>query len=201
MPKNKFRLYPRGFMGGDLQPQVERTPQPFVHPTAIMTYRVNDHDDKRNAISANSTVEALYASYIKQTVRTGDFTFRKQILLAAFEAFGTPDFMYWFNTQYTKNPAAGTIHNDFLVDTLKFLTFGRRDMSLETWASLVQITDEGNNIGSMPSEAKEFFGISEPGKRRYVNDSNMIDIVKRWCSQPQGLEDLLGTLHILFGNV
>jgi hypothetical protein len=29
----------------------------------------------------------------------------------------------------------------------------------------------------------------------------VIDVVQKWCSQPNGIEDLLSAMHVLFGNV
>jgi hypothetical protein len=198
MANIRLRLFPRGFLGGDLKPQVERTPTQYGHPLTSMTYRVSDHQGPNNSITANPFIEALYSAYIKRTVKTNDFNYREAVYKAAFDAFGTKDFHDWFKAQY-KSPAAGQLHSDFLADTLEFIMRGRRDMPLENWASLLVITDEGNNIGPYPEKAKEFFGTKTPTSKPYGNRTNMVDILQDWCSKPNGFEDLLGTLHILFG--
>lgn len=196
----QLRLYPRGFLGGDLQPQIERTPKPFGEPLAQQTYRVTDYKTGTNGLVANPHIEAIYAQYIKQSANTGSFEFRKQIIQLALVSFGTLRFDIWFAAQY-RSPSAGDLHNRFLIDTLRFIMRGRRDMSLETWGSLLTITDEGDKIGKMPPEAIKYFGMIQNGVLQNT-ESNMflIDVLQQWCSKPNGLEDLLGTMHILFGN-
>lgn len=195
-----FRLYPRGFMGGDIRPQIERTPKPFGEPLAQQQYRVNDYKSGVNGIAANPHVEAIYAQYIKQSISTSSFEFRKQILQVALASFGTTQFDVWFAAQYT-GPAAGDLHNRFLLDTLKFITEGRREMSLETWAALITITDEGDRIGKMPAKAELFFCPNPNGSVGRRQNTTLIEVIQSWCMRPNGLEDLLGTMHILFGNV
>jgi hypothetical protein len=191
MPSAKLRIFPRGFLGGDIAPQVERTPKAFGEEVDRHQYQVNEHNTAKTAITANPHVEALYAGYIKRLPNSGSFEYRKEILLAALSAFGTPNFRAWYFVQHD-SPAAGDLHNRFLTDTLKFLSEGRREMSLETWASLLTITDEGNNIGGVSDYAVKFF--------EYGNNDKLTDVIQLWCEKSGGLEDLLGTLHILFGN-
>lgn len=207
MVKNQkvLRMFPRGFLGADLQPQLVRSPDQV---SSILTQKFAFHVDlvglpgtsgKVNMM-ANPHVEGLYVEYIKKTIMSGSFEFRKKVLHAALHAFGTADFNIWFEAQF-KTPACGDLHKRFLDDILKFIVTGRRDMSLENWGSLITITDEGDNIGSISDYAKDFFGI---GKGARVHDRQnylLTEIIQRWCSQPNGFEDLLGTLHILFGNV
>lgn len=194
-----FRMYPRGFLGGNLNPQIERTPKAFGDPMAKQQYHVDNFKSGPSKIIANPYCESLYSQYIKQAVKTGSFEFRKQILLVALSSFGTNRFDEWFRIQY-QSPAAGDMHNRFLLDTIKFIQTGRRDMALETWQALLLITDEGNRIGALPKEAKDFFGVSEAGVYRNPQNNMLNDVLQTWCSRHGGLEDLLGTLHILFGN-
>jgi len=197
--QSSMRLFPRGFLGGNIKPQIERSSNPYNAEIGKHQYIANDRDSNGTSIAANPIVEGLYSDYIKNFIATSSFDFRKQVLAVALSAFGTPNFAIWFTTQY-KSPAAGDLHNRFLDDTLKFINTGSRDMSLETWQSLLLITDEGNNIGAMSKYAKDFFGIQDHQDVFKANTS-LIEVVQKWCSKEGGLEDLLGTLHILFGNV
>ena len=196
-----FRMYPRGFLGGSISPQLERTNKPFGDTDKSRhQYAINQHNGE-GSIAANPQVESLYADLIKNAVKIGSPEFRTEALKVALSAFGTADFLEWFGTQYT-SPAASSLHNDFLLDTLKFISTGTRNMSVETWASLLSITDEGNNIGKVPEKAKEFFGLNqyEVFSSARVN-VNLVDVIQNWCSKPNGLLDMINTLHILFGNV
>lgn len=194
----KMRLYPRGFLGADIKPQVQKTPKPFSDNVMRQTFHVEDFKTAKKDLFANPAVEALYANYIRRSATTGDFAFREQILKAAMSAFGTMSFEFWFLSQY-KSPACGDLHNRFLTDTLRFIREGNRELSLETWSALLVITGENDPVGPMSEYAKVFFGItSNYGQGR--QNTLLVDVLQQWCSHPNGMEDLLGTLHLLFGN-
>lgn len=201
MPKEatKLRLFPRGFLGADIRPQIQRTPKPFADKVLLQTFHVEDFKTVNKDLFANATIEALYAKYIKQSATTGDFAFREDILQAALAAFGTDNFEFWFASQH-KSPACGDLHSRFLTDTLMFINEGRRDMSLETWASLLIITAENDPVGPMTEYAKNFFGMNSNRFSQGRQNTMVVDVLQKWCSQPGGMEDMLGTLHLLFGN-
>lgn len=194
-----FRLYPRGFLGGDVQPQVERTKDPFKDTVNQMKYSVDAHKGT-NTLIANPHVEGIYSKLIKNNIKIGDPAFRNEILKVAMTAFGTNNFLVWVMTQYS-SPAAGGLHDEFILDTLKYIETGVRNMSLENWMALLVITDEGNNIGEPKDKVKEFFGVNKDAPITLASvNVNLVDVIQKWCSKPNGLEDLIGTLHILFGN-
>ena len=195
----QMRLFPRGFLGADQGPQVERTPAPFATHLLRQQYHIDDIDVRESKLLPNPHVAALYGQYIKQSYQTGSFDFRKQVLQVAIAAFGTNNFEFWYNAQH-KVATCGDLHNRFLTDTLKFIREGRREMSLETWQSLVTITDEGDRVGSLSPYAKEFFGIKDGAFAPNRREMTLAEVLQEWCSHPNGQEDLIGTLHILFGN-
>lgn len=191
----KLRLYPRGFLGSPEEPQNLRSEKPFTSVLQLMQYKMADNSGAGSYLHPNPHVEALYSKAIKQTVDAGSFAFHRDVLhvgLAAFGINGYRDgFQVWFRAQY-HNPKAGDLHGRFLDDTLKFISTGKRDMSLETWASLVRMADEGDSIGRISDSAEAFF------KNR---NSELPLIVQEWCSQPSGIYDFLGSLHVLYGNI
>jgi hypothetical protein len=193
-------MYPRGFFGGNLQPQLVRSPPP-VGEVQRMSYRYHVDTMAPTANSdlvANPYVENLYSQYVKRSVNTNAFAFREKVLKATLSAFGTASFEIWFTTQY-KSPACGDLHKRFLDDTLKFIRTGRREMALETWAALLQITDEGDVIGTYSKASNDYFGFKD--NHRDAEDYLVVDTMQRWLSHASGFEDMLGTLHILFGNI
>lgn len=194
MASYRLKRYPRGFLGAVLGMRGEHlaaNSRPSLnYGTGGLTVAPQTQPD-----TSNADVEALYNQYIHQHENTRNFEFCERVLRTALSAFGTVTFEAWFEAQY-KNPSAGDLHGRFLLDTLKFLREGRRNVSLETWGSLIGIASAGSDIGEMPQEAKEFFGIGQSYRESY----SMTELLQRWMSQPSGFEDLLGTLHILFGN-
>lgn len=195
----KFRVYPRGFLGVDVARHFDRTPKPYAQQLGYQQYTATGGQQDGNDIPINPHVESLYSDYIRNVVATSSFEFRRRALQIAFQAFGTPRFDIWMMAQY-KNPAAGQLHGEFLEDTIHFLTTGRRNMALEAWSSLIIITDEGNRVGRMPESMIKFFDLDSPANVRSTDNAHLVNIIQMWCSREGGLEDLIGTLHILFGK-
>lgn len=199
MAEIPFKLYPRGFLGARLEGRIEK--QSHVRDSVLAGLRLDriaQFGNQNNIDHSNADVEALYAQYIKRTAATLAFEFREKLLIVALNAFGTSQFDFWFEMQL-KSPVAGDYHRRFLDDTLRFINTGRRDMALETWQALVTSQDHGDHNSQMSDFAREFFGRPIGGWHSPRN-TNLIDVVQQWCSQPNGFEDLLGTLHLLFGN-
>lgn len=194
MPDSQLKLYPRGFIGAVLAPRVIKKHTQAETNQGFRTQDVAVLANQNRFDTPNPVVEELYNTYLLDSQSAKSFDFRQRVLQAALTAFGHLNFQLWFQTQYD-NTSAGELHGRFLVDTLKFLDRGRREMSLETWAAIITIDSGSDTIGPLPKEARDFFGIAQSWKR----ESDYPSIIQLWCSQPGGLEDLLGTLHILFG--
>lgn len=196
----QFRMYPRGFLGGNLQPQLVRSPP---HPGDVQRMSYRYHVDAMTPAAntdlvANPYIENMYSQYIKRSVNTNAFAYREKVLKATLSAFGTSSFEQWFMVQY-KSPACGDLHKRFLDDTLKFIRTGRREMALETWAALLTITDEGDAIGTFSNASNEYFSFNSTN--RDPQDYLVTSTIQRWTSHASGFEDMLGAMHILFGNI
>jgi hypothetical protein len=155
---------------------------------------------QQNTADANPVVETLYAQYIKRAASTMSFEFREKVLIAALDAFGDKNFYSWYKTQL-QSPAVGDVHLRFLDDVLRFISTGRRQMSLETWASFLQMNDAGERPQEFTPTAQEFFKIYKDGVYPSISQYSLANVIQQWLSQPGGIEDLLGTLHLLFGNL
>jgi hypothetical protein len=197
--RGEFKIYPRGFLGAHLRERIEQQQRLMENNTGFVPVKVNAFKKPNGVDDYNHEVAALYASYIKRSADSTSFEFRDKVLHAALRAFGTPNFRFWFEAQF-QSPVLSDLHYRFLDDTLKFIQGGRREMSLETWGAIVSIANNDEGSGKLSEFANEFFGISSGGVNRYARDASLIDTIQCWCSQPNGIEDLLGTLHLLFGT-
>lgn len=194
MPSYRLKLYPRGFLGVPLGLKAERTQVLRSSSVGFGNLNIADLRSQVKPNDSHPEVDALYAEYIRSRKTTSDFEFTEKVLRLALTVFGTTTFEAWFEAQY-KNPMAGDLHGRFLVDTLKFLYEGRREVSLENWGSLLNSATVSGDIGEFPQYARKFFGVGERWRESY----SMTEIIQKWCQLPSGFEDLLGTLHILFG--
>lgn len=197
MPEVHLKLYPRGFLGAVLQNKMQRQKALAESNQGFSLRNLLVMRDQNDFHVPNGTVEEIYQSYMHDCASTASFEFRHKVLLCAFNAFGTDDFRLWFEMQY-QNPSAGDLHGRFLVDTLHFLSTGQREMCLENWSRLLTLTASPDDIGPVPEYARNYFGQTQSNlSGRKVSTT---DAIESWCRKPTGFQDLVGTLHILFGS-
>lgn len=200
MGRSDFKLYPRGFLGAPQGPKIEKMPRPFDEQLSrVQTQFSLLRPTESNSLVPNQNVESLYSEYINNGARVLDFDFRKRVLITALNAFGTTMFDMWYQKQ-TTSPAFGDLHSQFIDDTLRFIADGKREMSVETWGSLLTYSDKGELHREVSEYAAEFFGISTRGYNRHRRNATLVEIIQQWTSKPNGFEDLLCTLHVLFGT-
>jgi hypothetical protein len=160
-------------------------------------YHPNMFQAKRPVVEVNQNVENAWTHFLKNSGSTMNFDFREKILLVALEAFGTMDFKAWVDTQF-KGPSTGELHAKFIEDTLGFILTGKREMSLQNWEAVLTMADIETNITQHTENIKAFF-LDSTGKTP-VN-YRLQDVLIRWCGQEGGIEDLVQTLHVLFGDI
>jgi hypothetical protein len=199
-----FYIYPRGFIGAVPAAHIEKAPKSaaeIIHSGGQMKlniYRADDHD-----LTANPEIEELYGTYIKRAGDTGSIAFKDKILEAALSAFGTRSFYAWVKQQHL-SPSCGELHYRFLTETVAYLGGKKlREMSLQNWMFLISIEDSATATQRYHDVVADFFGLdsSNPnGAHIAKRNDDLIDVLQMWCSHPNGIEDLLQTLHLLFGN-
>ena len=197
----QLKIYPRGFLGKPLEAQLKMKSRPFESRLNALAVRVNIFTPQVNSVDANPTVETLYGQWINRHPETTSFDFRKKVMIAALDAFGTDNFYEWFVAQHA-SPAFGDLHKRFLEDTLYFLQNGRREIDLTTWTSLITVSDSGERSAELTNEVKEFFGIPDADHQwRRSQNRQLTEVVQKWLAPARGFDDLVGSLHLLFGNL
>lgn len=197
----QLKIYPRGFLGKPLEAQLKMKAKPFESRLNALAVRVNIFTPQVNSVDANPVVETLYGQWINRSPETTSFEFRKKVLIAALDAFGTDNFYEWFAAQHA-SPAFGDLHKRFLEDTLFFLQNGKRQMDLMTWTSLVTINDAGERLFETTELAREFFGIADADHQwRRPDNRKITEVIQKWLTHARGFDDLVGSLHLLFGNL
>lgn len=135
----------------------------------------------------DATVELLYGFLVNRTIPTTSWSFHKSVLETAIRLFG--DFEQWLLDQ-NSNPRLIGFNEEFLEDTLNFIEGQPRAMSVQTWMELLH---EDNSLIKAPDPSKF------PSHRLSTRIST-VKTLQNWCSRPGGIEDLLCTMHILFGQ-
>jgi hypothetical protein len=187
-----FQIYRRGFLGKPVQ-GAEKASINSTIMKQLKNLQYNQtaylSDDKNHVY--NEDVEVLYSQYCKKSVHTGSFEFHELILDAAIFAFGTDKFINWIDVQ-SKSPSATYIHSKFLLDTMRFIETGKREMVVENWEPLL-------NSHAISGEWEEVLDDAIALNKK-IPITEVRDVIRYWCQQPNGISDLLVTLHILFGR-
>lgn len=188
-------IYPRGFAGFDIG-----LPIRITKPTTNALFKTILHNtsgirENKNVVS-NTDVEALWKGLRNGNKFMSNEKFREAILIAALNCFGTKDFYEWVSLQ-ANNQYLGIEHIRFINDTFNFIRTGQRALNISFW---LQLLAGPSDVGpqSDASINMDYFGSNKPLHRR--ENSMVKDTIIKWVSQPDGFEDLLGTMHILFGD-
>lgn len=208
---DQFRLYPRGFLGAPMDIRIEAS-APKPEPRMVYQTDLSLVDAPVSTVVPNPTIETLYAKYIRNAAESMSFDFRKRLWIVALQAFGTNNFRYWYEQQHL-SPRAGDMHRRFLEDTLRFIVTGKqRSLDIVTgWNVLVTLEDSTDSAGRVSDISQELFrdfgmGCSDglevaETNARPANFIDTADVIQAWVSRVNGTEDLLLSLHVLFGDI
>lgn len=112
-----------------------------------------------------------------------------EIARKAVELFGNNSLFGFFNLNVLRNRFKTDLHFKFLEDTLKFISTGVRSMNIQMWMQLLVVPNK--------SFDKELIG-----KTTYTMNSDLYRkaTITEWLSKPNGLQDLVYSLYIIFGT-
>lgn len=169
MATNAVKVFPRGYSGGQSRNQ------------SNFTNRGGDAE-----------MSELWAVYSAPNNQSTGWSFRKRVLKTAKRLL--TDNSNWFIAQ-DKNPNVVEYNYQFVVDTLRFIGTGRRQININAWGDLVSHAPTGGLKGV--SERHEIADIF-----RTLQLTTSVDaLIQLWCSHPKGFDDLINSINILFGDI
>lgn len=133
----------------------------------------------------------LYEEYTNFPQRTVYWEYRRKVINEGLRLLSGQ--YNWFIKQDHNNFVTGYKY-EFLIDTLRFIATGRRNMDIHTWPMLIAdevesgLTDTNNR--NRIKQAFNEFDLS------YDNP----ELIAKWCSWPKGFDDMVYTFNLLFGN-
>lgn len=165
------RVYPFGFYGGG-----QAAPQ-TTHETR--------HGDPQ--------VVKLWSIYTQGGNNSEDWTFRSRVIACAKRLFDqTPN---WFTMQ-DRNRFVQEYNHLFIIDTLRFIATGRRNINIHTWPDLVSYYPDADNGDYI----RRRHGIADQIRDLSI-DTKTDAILQNWCKRPGGFDDMMCSLNILFGDL
>lgn len=183
-------VYPSGFVGYDIGLPIVRNESNIDASNALVRFASVSLKDK--LVVANRDIETLYQQMRVKARSPRQADFIGDVAAACANAFGCDTFYEWCHMQL-ESPYFTADHREYLNDAILFLTTGNRNYTHATWASLLQrrratLTDR--NVA-----------LNHAVLVRYGKPDNTINVVSKWFQHPGGVEDLLRTLHLIFGEI
>lgn len=191
----KVVAYPRGFLGFDIGLPIETRGGGL--DSLLSSIKFNKVYDESRRVISNDKVEAMWLQVVNGERFTDSFDFREKILLLALHAFGTTNFLQWCRLQES-SPYLTDMHKRFINDTLAFIENGKRSVNVISWQHLIT-PRKLTNADESPQIRYDFFGNGGYNGKNLRN-IDLKDVLVKWVSQDNGFYDLLGTLHVFFGD-
>lgn len=167
--------------------------EPTLHQS-VLNKRYLVH---KNPYFYSKDVTSLFNRWSANPDLIKEFDFRDEIIKVTMASFACPSFYRWLVLQ-KESPALSQLHRMFLIDLLESLIgSGQRLMEPVQWISLLE-TNTAEKTEEIKIEIESYF--DQFGKSAQFLPSSFYDIVQLWLSRPQGFEDLLTTLYIIFGK-
>lgn len=193
MAEETLRIFPRGFIG-HAGVEIGRDV-----PKQQIFHKIGESAEPAKK-PYNAEITDIYDTLLKVPYLIGQFDIRERIIKIALNAFGFNNFNEWLLVQRNSD-SVGEYHARFIEDTLLFVNTGKRQFSLFTWLRLLQpgMQCEEFNYSEnfLNSIQKRVTGTSDVEIELF----SLTDLVKNWCSRPNGIEDMYFTLYILFGRL
>lgn len=155
-----------------------------------------------NLFFYSNPVAELFTQYCSNNNMLKDFDFREQLLTVALDLlnFEGRAFSSWIYIQKC-SPKLTAMHKRFLMDTLNYISTGKREIEIDSWGSMLtmrKLNDADRKAAFAPEalfdkpESNTVCGSSLPNMS--------VDVLVKWTAQPKGFRDLMVFLNIVFGR-
>ena len=150
----------------------------------VVSYPANREEEIDKTLEKGDVeLNTLFNMYLTSTVNTDGWEYREKILQMAIRFFG--DINRWFAMQANNACLYGNNY-DFLTDLLNYVEGGERRLAVLSWEALLY---------DFPAALPQ--GVV--GRTFNVNYTTE-EFLSKWCSRSLGFEDMLCTMHVLFGD-
>ena len=201
---SQLMISPRGFVGAGILTRDRVDSSAGLTNISSVFERLSGTDDQH---PYNGVVQQLYKEYSANTNVVLTMEFRERLLRAAVAAFGTHSFWIWYENQF-RSPMVEATHLEFIDDTLNFIMCGSRQYHHSVWLRLLEndtVSRENLIVQSHGSvratqKAADYFGLTpnKPGPDNHT--AMLVKTIQLWVSHDTGFDDLMRTLHLLFGQ-
>lgn len=134
-------------------------------------------------------VVALYNEFTAPGAQVANWEFRKRVIQLAIKMFsGRTNWFIGVDADQTVQE----YNYEFILDTVRFIATGQRRVSVHSWPDLIGHNQPGM-IQKEHSEVRKLF-------HDLALSTDTVGMIQQWCTQKGGVDDLMFTLNILFGE-
>lgn len=144
-----------------------------------------------NSAANPDDVTAFYNDFFAPDCDHRSWTTKRLAFELAIALLG-PSFKTWCR-KIVQSDTYGERHDDFMVDTITFIHTGKRELSVQNWRDIIPHLYEGRYDDPLYRVTRE--------KYPYPVTYSMGECLSLWCAHPNGLQDMVCTLNILYGQV
>ena len=168
----------------------ERSPRGYGYLTEGKTFpQAGEMITFNSEYAYDPVVEDLWQRYLNLV--GSDAPLNLVLLMVERLKYAFGDFRQWVWIQATTNRAVQGYALEFILDTIKFIHTGQRQMSIENWLALIEIDPPlSNNV--VNSRVDQFKDVVIP---------DTTTLLTNWLKHENGVRDLFQSANILFGKV
>lgn len=148
--------------------------------------------DDREVQLGDPNVMILYREYVNPGFETRTWFFKRRVIDLALRVFDRAK-GFSFAEQDRNNHLVG-FNYKFLLDTLRFIATGRRSMDVCMWGDLMEQTPTAS-LHVIEGRSAILNRIAE-----YKLNMDPPALIQKWLEHKGGIEDLVTTLHLMFGD-
>lgn len=195
-----LKIYPSGFLGSANVIQTEPIDMIVNVKNLLNRTRVN----KSTPYTANQEVVLMWEDALMNSKEFKSFEYKEKILVLAMKAFGTRLIKHWIDAQ-VDNVMCGDTHYRWIDETLMYVMVGsHRSFQYNTWLTVLSTARPDTEAKGYSKVMYNFFGNGKPSvlvdPANNPRNMTVVDFLRRWVSQENGIEDLAASLNVLFGK-
>lgn len=196
MKHDNLKLYVRGFFGS--MNMSTETYQGGRSRPILSVFDLNPEVLKH--VVCNESVVEVYNQLVRRVVISTDFDFRERVIKVALSAFGVKNFEQWIALQ-AESPTFTQLHADFLIDTVRYIATGKRQLPVQTWERMIGAgtNDPTSKIVFDPA-VMQMIPTGYSLRKQQTTSTNLPNVLAMWLRHPGGFTDLVTTLYTLFGE-
>ena len=196
----EFKVYPSGFLGSHGVATTKPMDIEKIKDRLFDLSAINNPDGH----TANLEITRIWGKVTEGTPDYKTFDFKESILKAALSAFGTVRIIDWLRIQQ-ESPYYSDYHTRWVDETLAYVFEGKnRIYSTHNWTTLLQMVPGVTERGLTKGTKHYFYRDTYYKPLAFIDYPStnllMTDFIAKWVSQTFGIDDLIASLYVLFGE-